>query len=191
MAKEIKIAICGKIRSGKDTVSEYLQEKYHMFPFAFADEMKNGFHYTYPHIKRNPKPRRGYQLFAELMRYVNGGSYWINLCFEKVDYIRKTALAYNTTGEESPFNPLITDLRLNEEFDALREEGYTIIRVNASLETRLARANAAGDIYDEQDLQDVTEMQLDSFDVDFDISNDGTLNGLYAQVDAIMSVLNK
>ncbi|AMO25828.1 hypothetical protein Blue_005 [Bacillus phage Deep Blue] len=188
--KEIKIAIAGEFRSGKSTVAEYLDEKYGMLQFAFADELKRDFHKEYPDILTVPKPRKGYQLYGQLMRYVYGEDYWINKCFNKIENIRQAAMGYNITGSEAKFNPVITDLRQHNELERCREEGYHIIKVLAPKSVRVQRAKEEGDSFSEEELQHETEVYVREMDTDFTIMNNGTIEDLYAEVDYIMSVIN-
>ncbi len=182
----MKIALTGKVRSGKDTVKDYLIEKYGMVPFAFGDDLKKGFHEAYPHIPEHPKPVRGYQLYGQLMRYVHKDTHWIDNCFKKIDYIADVAKNYNITGSEIDFRPVITDVRQDNEVDRCKEEGFVLIRVNCPDEIRLERMNATGDNFTLADLQFETETAVDHFEVDYDIENGGTLEELYLQIEDVI-----
>jgi hypothetical protein len=183
----LKIAIVGKARSGKDTVAEYAELKYSMTPFAFGGDLKRGFHETYPHIAKEPKPVRGYQLYGQLMRYVHEDTHWIDRTFEKISYINEIANNYNITGSEAAFNPIITDVRQQNEVDRCVEEGYTIVRINCPDELRLQRMQELGDNVTMEDLNFETETSMDHFDVDYQIDNVGSLNDLYEQFNTIVA----
>jgi len=192
MKKEVKLALCGEARVGKDTVADYLEYGYHMVPFAFGDELKKDFHYKYPHIPRIPKPVSGYQLFGQLEREIHGADYWINRCFENIQYVARIARNYNwvnLSGEQTKFCPVITDLRQPNELARLREEGYIIIRVEAPLDVRMDRMEAEGDKVSERNLNFETETFVKDFDVDYTIVNDSTLEYLQMRVDDIMSYI--
>ena len=189
MKKEVKVALCGGVRVGKSTVADHLEAAYHMVQFAFGDELKKGFHYQYPGVPRSPKPVGGYQLYGQLQRYVFGDDYWVNLCFDNIRHIASVARNYNITGEAVGFRPLVTDLRQPNELERLRDEGYTIIRVEAPYHARLDRMFKEGDRVDEENLTFETETFVSDFEVDYVITNDGSLEELYLQVDKIMSVL--
>lgn len=184
-----KIVLAGKVRSGKDTVAEYLKEKYGMVQFAFGDELKKGFHEAYPHIPKDPKPVRGYQLYGQLMRYVKDSNIWIDKCFDKIEHIAEMADNYNILGDQVKFMPVITDLRQPDEYERCIKEGYTIVRVNCPDEIRLERLNATGDKFTLEDLNFETEKHVDLFEVDYDINNDGSLEDLYEQLDNLMDDL--
>jgi len=189
--KELKIAIAGEFRSGKSTVADYLDKRYGMAQFAFADELKCDFHKAYPDIPMVPKPRKGYQLYGQLMRYVHGEDYWINKCFNRIEVIRQAAIGYNIlTDIQVKFKPVITDLRQHNELERCREEGYHIIKVLAPKSVRVQRAKDEGDSFSEEELQHETEVYVREMDTDFTIMNNGTIEDLYAEVDYIMSVVN-
>lgn len=182
----LKIALVGKARSGKDTIAEYADDKYKMYQMAFGDELKKQFHQTYPHIPRVPKPVRGYQLFGQLQRYVVDKDIWIDSLFEKIKLFNDWANSYNITGKMPDFNPIVTDVRQANEVARLKEEGFVLIRVSCPEEIRLERMRAAGDSVTLSDLNFETETELDSFEVDFEIINDGSLEQLYSRFDEIM-----
>jgi dephospho-CoA kinase len=198
MTNEIKVALCGEIRVGKDSVAKFLEANYGAIQFAFGDELKKAFHYMYPWVPRLPKPHKAYQLFGQLMRYVHGDDYWINLCFDNINYVKSVATRWSApelytsdtdSAAEVSFLPMITDLRQPNELESLRKGGYTIIRVECPLETRIERMIAEGDDFDPSVFEFETESYVKDFDVDYVISNTGTLDELYDQVESIMSVL--
>lgn len=180
---ELRLVIAGELRSGKSTLANYAEEHYHMAPFAFGDELKSAFHYFYPHIPRDPKPRKGYQLFGQFMRYVYGEDYWLKQCFENIETSRKAAAGY---GFSHDFAPIITDARQPNEFEYCREQGYKIIKVVAPLEARKERALKEGDVFNEEDLQHETELYVKTLTPDYLIINDGTLQELCAQFDRVV-----
>ncbi len=187
--KEVKIAIAGEFRSGKSTVADYLDSKYGMLQFAFADELKRDFHFTYGHIPRTPKPRKGYQLYGQLMRYLFGEDYWVNKCFKKIDDVRLVATNYNITGREIKFSPVITDLRQENELERCRKEGYFIIKVIAPEEVRIKRAEEAGDAFSLEEMNHETETYVRDMYADYTIVNKGSLAQLYGAVDVVMGAI--
>lgn len=187
--KEIKIAIAGQFRSGKSTVADYLDSKYGMVQFAFADELKKDFHKEYPDIPMVPKPRKGYQLYGQLKRYVHGEDYWVNKCLCKIHDVRLLARNYNTTGLEMKFSPVITDLRQENELDICRKEGYFIIKVIAPEEVRIQRAEEAGDSFSLEEMNHETETYVEEMDADYTIVNKGSLEQLYGAIDVVMGAI--
>lgn len=182
------IALTGRLRSGKDEVAKYLVEKYGYTRFAFGDELKNDFHRRYPEIPREPKPRVGYQNHGQLMRALIGEDVWVDACFAKiaeVEFFEGTVAL--SRGTSSQFRAVITDLRQPNEFSRCRTEGYVIIRVTCPEDIRIERARAAGDSFTDADLRHETEQHVDTFAVDYEIDNSGSLDELHAQIDDVMT----
>lgn len=194
----MNIAITGKMRSGKDVISRYLCEKYGYTKFAFGDELKRYADELFG-VHGGGKRRELYQWFGQTMRE-RDPDIWVRKCFELI-----TEAAENTTvvcewlrvlGEvvpeqESEFRPVISDMRQPNEYDRCRTEGFVIIRVTAPEGLRIQRAVESSDVFDYADLKHDTESHVDSFDVDYEIHNDGSLEDLYAQIDAIMAEISR
>ena len=72
----------------------------------------------------------------------------------------------------------------------MNANGFTVIRVTAPDDVRIARAIKAGDNFSENDLEHVTEQAVANFEVDYEVNNAGTVEDLQAQVDAIIAEIN-
>jgi dephospho-CoA kinase len=177
------IAILGRLRSGKDTVGDYLASKYGYTQFAFADEMKADFHRRYPEIPRDPKPRAGYQFHGQFMREHYGENVWVDACFDNIAYSRNCPVS----GTDGPV--VITDVRQESEYEALAARSYVIIRVTAPDGLRIERAVNSGDTFAYADLAHGTETALDEYAADYTVTNNGSLAELYAAVDEIIAEL--
>jgi hypothetical protein len=180
----IKLALCGRLRSGKDTAARYLTLFYDFQPFAFADPLKRYLHEIFPHVPREPKPRRLLQLFGQKMREIDP-DVWINLTMRQIDeYLRQ----HTCDRCEPVLKPrvLISDCRQQNEFDRLRAEGFVFIRINADDKLRIKRAIEAGDKFTAEDLVHETELLVDMFPIDYEVLNNGSTTELYAQLDVIM-----
>lgn len=183
-----KLAICGRIRSGKDTAASYLEEKYGFTKFAFADDMKRLLHELFPHIPSDPKPRRAYQVFGEGLRHLDlpdANLVWINACMRKVN----THIWWHSEVDNRGANVVITDLRTELEYDHLRANGFTLIRVTAPDDVRIARAIEANDDFTVHDLTHETEREIDGFEVDAEIINDGSVDELKRKIDEILEAI--
>jgi len=189
--RELKIALTGKIRSGKSTIEKHLVDKYEMNAFAFGDKLKKEFHEENPDVPRVPKPVSGYQTFGQGKRESEYEDIWVDKCFAEIERIRTAAINYNTVGSENPFSPVVTDLRQPNEYKRLLEEGYIIIRVTAPLEVRKERAAAEGDNISDKNYSFDTENHVDTFDVDYEIVNDGTVQELLWEVDMVMTAIKE
>jgi dephospho-CoA kinase len=176
LTSNIKIALTGRLRAGKDTAAGYLALYYDFTPYAFGDELKESFHRAFPNVPGLPKPRNFYQKFGQWAREVMGADIWITHCLGKIERYKSERV-------------LITDLRQLNEYSALREAGYTIIRITAPESLRIKRALDAGDDFTVHDLVHETELNVDSFEVDYRVINAGDTLALTKQLDAIMKEL--
>ncbi|AGT13574.1 dephospho-coA kinase [Bacillus phage Troll] len=183
----IKLALAGGLRVGKTEAENYLVDKFDCSPFDFSDALKDDFHLEFKHILREPKPRKGYQLYGQLMRYVHGENHWVDKCFYKVETETHLEECRSIIHDDTfYFRPLITGVRQPNEFQRLREEGYFIIRVSAPKELQIQRSLEAGDDFKEEDLLHETEVTLMNEEVHYDIVNDGTIKDLHRTIDAVM-----
>ncbi len=182
---EIKIALTGKLRSGKSTAACHLISQ-GFSPVSFGASLKHYADILFEHspvYKSEPiekddpfggkmttgkrKPRRLYQDFGEKMRELDP-NIWIQHAEARVGDAEFRALV-----DGLPARIVIDDLRQPNEYEWARVNGFTIIRVNASDEVRVERAKAAGDDFSEEDLRHKTEQYVDGFEADFDVWNDG------------------
>jgi dephospho-CoA kinase len=180
------IALTGLMRSGKDAVADYLTQNYGYTRFAFGDVLKADFHRRYTEIPRDPKPRVGYQAHGQLMRELVREDIWVDACFDEIRYSRGCFV----TGDDNQ-RAVISDLRQPNELTRCLAESYVIIRVAAPESVRIDRAIKSSDTFNLRDLTHDTESHVSTFEVDFEIVNDGTLAELYAQIDAIMTQLTE
>lgn len=182
------IALTGKLRSGKSEAANYLSFMHYYRQFAFGDELKADFHRRYPEIPPNPKPRVGYQMHGQLMRRLVGEDVWVRKCFEEIARAKERHEEY---GFQPPFRAVITDLRQQNEYDAAKAQGFVIVRINCPDELRLERARQAGDSFEPEDLAHETELYVDTFEVDYDVDNTGTVAELQTQLDEIVRELSR
>lgn len=176
----IKIALCGKIRSGKDTVADVLQDRYGFERFKFSQGIWDVLETAW-NIKDEPnteKPRKMLQDVGQKLREVDE-MVWINYTLHQVAEI------------DGIRDVVITDLRQPNEYKALKDTGFYIVRINADTDERIARAKAQGDIFEAQDLFHETESHVDGFEVDFEINNDGTFQELNQQIDEVFQEIYK
>ncbi len=181
----MNIALTGKLRSGKDSIGNYLCESYGYTRFAFGDELKRYAHELFG--VTGAKQRELYQWFGQTMRS-RDPDIWVRKCFDAID-IGVRARKRRPDLFDGPQLAVITDLRQPNEFARCRSEGFVIIRVNCPDSHRIAFAQAAGDDFTLADLGHETESHVDTFAVDYDVYNVGTIDELYAQIDAIMTKL--
>lgn len=176
--KHIKIALTGKMRSGKDTVygilkdeieSPSLGDKAQVTQYTFGGQLKHFAHELFPDKLSKGKPRKLYQEFGQLMRQIDP-NVWVNQVHKKISQVEDYAVFVDE--HNSIVVSIITDLRQPNEYKYCRDNGFHIIRIKASDKTRMARMKAEGDNVSLGDLQHETETYVDSYGVDYEIDND-------------------
>lgn len=173
------ICFFGKMRSGKDETAFLLSQYLPCEKMAFGDELKRQFHLDYPHIPREPKPRNydsfsplqklkwtiqskpilGYQEYGQARRKDNP-DVWVNALVR--NYINRKDKNPNT-------HFLVTDMRQPNEYKALKELGFIMVKVEADEETRIKRMLANGE--KPVGLNHETESYVDGYDYDYIIYN--------------------
>lgn len=180
------IAVCGKKRSGKDTIAKYISENYNYIPYSFAGPMKIVaeilFGWTQEEIEKNKEvidplfgisPRQFLIDFGtNYMQYDLGSRYPL---FKEINnrqfWVKSTVNKIKKEGK----NAIISDMRFQHEYDYLKENisDVLFIKVNRSVERNYERF-------------DLTETDIDSIPSDIIINNNTDLYDLFKKVDSIM-----
>ena len=171
MADKI-IIFSGKQFSGKDTAAKILLEAMPEYRrCAMGDIIKLTFGkekgLTYDEIEKNKPIYR-----QDLINLGNWGraqdpDYWLNKIVEQDG------------------NIVVTDVRVEHEYEVFKSAGAITIRVEASRETRSKRGELVGET-------DITEVGLDHIkDWDFVIDNNSDYENLKAQVNKIIEKISQ
>ena len=180
----MKIALFGKIRSGKDTVGKILIEEYGCTRVAFGDGIKKIINEFFPEAWDNGKPRHYYQFIGQKLRELNP-DVWVNNLIRRAEDIRVQDLLYR----DMVTNFVVTDGRQLNEAVKLKDRGYTIVVVKADETTRIERMRKAGDNFTKEMLKHETELQVDLIEPDYIINNNGTLEDLKNEVRELVNEL--
>lgn len=179
------IALVGKTRSGKDQVYQILAQKgLHVQRVAFGDAMKEKFYELFPQYVGLPKPTGQIIHFGQSMRVIDE-DVWIKLA---LNAIRVHAVLYDQYGIEPP-SYVFTDVRQANELKAVKQLGAVVVKVEASPEVRVRRMRILGETPTQEVLHANTETDLDSFDYDYLIKNNGTHGELETAIDNLLIML--
>lgn len=199
----IKIAITGKMRAGKDTVYSILAEELELAlkevnnftdgvfitnQHTFGGQLKHFAELLFPeHFVGGGKPRQLFQDFGQTMRQIDE-----NVWVKKADQAIQNKLKSTYADVHISY---ITDLRQPNEYKYCKENGFFILRVNATDEVRLARMMADGDNFTKEHLHHETETYVDGYEVDYDIHNNFTtqngLNELRKEIKKLVKIILK
>lgn len=169
--RQLRIALTGKMRSGKDTAMRALSDeliKVGFYPnsHSFGDSLKSFAKQLFSEeFEENKKPRDLYQWFGQTLRQRNP-NIWVNQTAKAINHANDMA----TLTDKTHVAHIITDLRQPNEYEWCVNNHFIIIKVDCDDEVRLQRMNALGDNYKLEDLQHETEQYIDSFKTDFYIN---------------------
>lgn len=183
------IGILGYKFSGKDTTADHLVKNYNFKKIAFAQPLKDAcrilFNFDEDQLYGNKKevidqrwnvtPRTVFQYIGtEMFRNgINeiipdiGNNFWVNLAILNYKNIIK---------DDKEQNVVISDVRFNNEVDAIHKEGGIIIKI-----TRLNLVS--NDTHSSENINDIK--------YDYEIINDGTLENLYEKIDGIFESIKQ
>ena len=168
MAKQLKIALMGKMRSGKDTVGEILIKEYGFRRYAFGDGIREIVDTYFPYASIHGKPRKHYQFIGQSLRQLDE-DVWVNYCLDRA-------------GDNKYDNIVVTDVRQPNEVKAVLEEGFILVKIDCDDEIRIERMKASGDNFNLEDLNHETEQHIDKVEAPITITNNGSLEKLHEKV---------
>jgi dephospho-CoA kinase len=182
------IALISPAGGGKDFIADYLCNHYGFTRYAFADNVKAVAKQWFPDIygNENKKPRALLQSIGTDFREIDG-DIWIKALFKNMDdeaHERKK-LRYTTE------HIVVTDCRMPNEYEALRNRGFTFIRIDVNEDERLKRLVERGDVFSQTDLTHQTERHYDEFHCDYSLSNHGSKESAYESADEILEMIMK
>jgi hypothetical protein len=163
-----------KTRSGKDEVFKVLERMgFEVERVAFGDIMKERFHQSFPHIPKDPKPIQELITYGEAMRQIDS-HVWVRPTMNRVR-LRKDILSQ--AGLPVP-TFVYTDIRNIYEYEAVKNSGALMIKIEAKEEVRARRMLQLGEKPSPEIFNAPTEKAMDNFKADLVIHNDGTLKDL-------------
>jgi hypothetical protein len=172
------IGLFAKMRSGKDEVFKILDRMgFDVERVAFGDVMKESFYERFPHIPKDPKPIDLLQKYGQAMREIDP-DVWVRPTMNRKQ-LRADILAQ--AGLMVP-SFVFTDIRQPNEYQAVKDSGAFMVKVEAPLELRVKRMLELGETVTPEVLEAPTERYIDTFESDFVIYNDGTIEDLEKQV---------
>lgn len=194
-SNHIKIALTGKMRSGKDTVARTIAEiirrntNYDVLIFSFGDSLKLFANFIFPHeFRENEKPRELYQWLGQTLRQ-RDEDIWIRHIIKEMNNNIKEISAYKGKKIIS----IITDLRQPNEYEFCKQNGFHIIKVECDDAVRLERMKESNDNFKREDLNHETERHIDLFEADYTLTtthiNEKELKERVREV--LKSILNK
>jgi dephospho-CoA kinase len=156
------IALIGKAGAGKTTAAEYLVEKCGYRRLSFAAPLKEIAVRIWG--KEAMTDRAKLQGLGVAVREIEEDS-WCDMLTRQVRDLRASV-----AGGTQPF--VVDDCRFPNEYWALKELGFVVVRIWAPRNARVVRLRGNGKLQDESQLEHVSETALDDFSEDYDIANE-------------------
>ncbi len=186
MSPKIIIGVTGTIGAGKDTVTDYLRDKYSFTVISMGDLVREELKAT-----GAQENRENLQHFVKKKTDEFGNGYWARKCVAKIQQLKTEKIAIS--GVRRPMDASIP----KKVFGNI----YKLILVDANVELRFKRLKARKRVGDPKTLaefkkQEKAEHKLFDFEktaalADFVIKNETNLEDLHKQVDEIMNNLLK
>ncbi|MFH0868726.1 MAG: AAA family ATPase [archaeon] len=181
MSVKMIIGVTGTIGAGKDTVTDYLRDKYGFTVVSMGDIVREELKST--GMQEN---RENLQFIAKKRTDEFGNGYWARKCAAKIQQLGKEKTA--VTGVRRPMDVSIP----KKVFGNI----YKLIFVDADVELRFKRLKSRKRVGDPKTLaefkkQELAEWKLFDYEktakmADFTVKNEGALEELQKQVDEIL-----
>jgi len=168
----VNIGICGKAGTGKTAVADHLVKKYGYKRYAVADEVKR---IAVRLFKMKKKDRKLLQDIGFKMREIRP-SVWIDFL---IDQIR---------GKDKI---VVDDIRYPNEYEALKKEGFKMIRVVADREICIKRLTERDGTAAVERLDDESEMAMDDVKIENVLDGNLPLEKMLNQLDKLLKTLSK
>lgn len=164
--KEIRIAVSGKARSGKDTTCDYLIDKINnITKLTFATPLYDCLYSCQDILELDRKKDRNFlQTVGDWARNINIDIF-ANIAEHKIQRLS---------------NIIVSDLRFPNEYEMLKRNNFILIRVHRDTDE-----SVEGSLNNLQQ-QHQSEVLLDNHEFDYYINNDGTIEELYKKIDNII-----
>lgn len=178
----MNIVLVGEAASGKDFLSERLL-RYGYYRYAFADEVKEVAKKYFPHLyNEDNKPRWLLQAIGTMFRDIDP-DIWVKALLNQIDKTNDILKGYGLAREVV----VITDCRMPNEYEALKERDFIFIRIKVDKGIRKQRMIDRGDEFTEDDMKHHTESFYNTFECEYEIDNNGTLEELEDQIEDVMT----
>lgn len=171
---DMRIAVYGKLRSGKSVMCEHIKNNIDCDIIEFSGALQEVVDIMYPEYK-GTKIRELLVGVGQHMREYDK-DIWVNVVKYKILNSKKK-------------NILVAGVRQQNEYDMLKELGFAFVEVVASEETRIDRCMKSNDQFNPASLNNELETILDTFTPTFVIENDGNLEELKSKTNKLLEWL--
>lgn len=180
----MNIALISEAGGGKDTVSDILTQKYGYTRYAFADLIRYLAELLFPERYNESNKDRKLLQKLDILRSIDPLVY-VNNVLRQIDNRNEESERYSFVRD----SVIITDTRQPNEYQALKDRGFTFVRIVVDENVRKQRMVDRGDVFVEDDMKHHTESFYDTFECDYTINNNGTLEELDEEIEQLINVM--
>ena len=167
----MKLAFGVNSGSGKDTSVDYLIHKYGGKKYSFASPLYDILFYSQRTLDLPlEKNRKFLQQFGDFFKNQTSEDIFIDLCLKKIRSLPSSENIY------------ISDLRFENEFKKLKNEGFKCIKIIRGVDNTDRIGNGLKEHNSETSLKNIDDNEWDHI-----IYNNYSLNDLYSHLDNIAS----
>lgn len=167
-----RIIINGRALTGKDTIADYLVERYGYTKISFAEGI---YKVAFDIFNMGQKDRWLLQQIGKKMREIEP-NVWIDYVMKKIN-----------SQDDSKW--VISDLRRTNEYIIAINNGFIPIKVYADLDIRIERAINRDGTYPNTDLwENESETGADNFSYIEEFENNETKIDIYKKIDKFMNI---
>lgn len=158
------IALLGLSGSGKSTAATYLAEKYN-YQLCSSGKICRDI----SKIIFDSEKREYLNLIGDALRTIDS------------DIFMKAAI------RKSPKPMVFDSIRFLTNLNVLEGKNFVILKIECKQCLAIERLKKRGQIFDiKKDLKHNAEIEIDSLPFDYQITNEGSIGGLYSQIDAFI-----
>jgi dephospho-CoA kinase len=169
------VCFVGKMGAGKTTAAEYLVNKCGYTRISFAQSVRDTAVLIWGKDALNDRGKLQ-KLGTDVVRAIDPDA-WCNMATRRIRDLR-------SSGRASRF--VVDDCRFPNEYWALKELGFVVVRVWAPRTDRLIRLKGNGKLQDESQLEHASETAIDDLSEDYEVANEDGVAGLERQVREIV-----
>lgn len=167
----VKIAVLGKMRSGKDTFAEPLINQHRFQHLKFSAGITGIIESCFPDVLEAGKPREHYQLIGQTLRQLDP-AVWVNYLDRTYQWI---------SGFSNDVDMIITDVRQPNEIQWCIANGFTLVKLCCGSEIRKQRIIDSGDQFEPDQFYHETESHISAVKADYTINSNCSIEELQKQ----------
>jgi len=161
-----RIALGGKMGSGKSSVADFLAKSFQFKQYSFASKLKE---IASDLFEMEVKDRILLQMLGTRVREISLNA-WVNYVMRHVN-------------ADASLRVVIDDMRYINESEILRENGFILVKLDAPVSVRKKRGVTG---FNEKTAAHPSEVELDAIDFDYTIDSSCTVDESYRKIMEIL-----